>query len=406
MTIMAAVLTSAVALAGEPEVFSDAGYEADRAAAIEQERVHLVYATATWCPPCQQMKKTTWVDESVESWVESHGIVTALDVDEFPGVAGELGVRAMPTMILFEGGEELGRRTGYTAAGELVAWMEAGRNGEELPQPAPLDSPPGEGADQYEGMRCHTAAELYFAGEHEKAAAEFARVWPAIVTNDRYGEPPVGNHEVIPAWLLMKDLTAQHASSADVFRAVRDKDQKKLEAGEATWETLTSWVYLSDAIGDEDTLVAWMRRIAERENGYVTLQRFEDIVSPLANSRRDFNVIAAMMENPVERVAAIFGSMKLVGFLTGDNDSIDTEFLGFVLRDPLIAALYKDDGHQTEREVIRYLEQYAGDRTDWRALFIKVAEDVGKLRNDHLAWIDAHDLRELHPDILGGIGED
>lgn len=405
LELMVAVVCVATAF-GEPEVFSDAGYEADRAAAIEQDRLHLVYATATWCPPCQRMKTTTWVEESVEMWVEQHGIVTALDVDEFPQIAQDLGVQAMPTMILFEGGEELGRTVGYQSAVDLLAWMEAGRNGEELPAPAAFEPADDAGAEQFAGTRFQHAADLLYNGRYDESATEFASVWPDIVANDRYREPPRGNFEVITAYSLMQILVREHPPAADVFRPLRDASQTKLESGERSWETLTSWVYLSSAIGDDEALLAWARRVAGRENAAATLDRYRSVVSDIANRFHAYDVTAAMIDDPVGQLAVTLSSLRTADFLQRDVPLDDPAFLEDAIRDPIIAALYKNDGGEAEREVIEYLETYASDYPEWRALFIKIADDAGKLRDDHRAWIDEYNLRESHADMLDGIGGD
>ncbi len=403
MAGVVAVMLAPAAL-GEPEVFSQAGYEADRTAAIEQERLHLVYATADWCPPCKRMKTTTWVDESVETWVEQYGIVTALDVDEFPKIAQDLGVQAMPTMILFEGGEELGRTVGYQSAADLVSWMEAGRKGEALPTPAAFEPADDPGEERFAGTRFQSAADLLYSGKYDESANEFARVWPDIVANDRYREPPHGNFEVIVAYSLMHLLVREHPPAEDVFRPLRDASQKKLESGERSWETLTSWVYLSSAIGDDEALLAWARRVAGRENAAATLDRYRNVVSDVANRFHAYDVTAAMIDDPVGQLAVTFSSLRTADFLQGDVPLDEPAYLADAIRDPIVAALYKNDGGEAEREVIEYLETYAKDNPEWRALFIGIADDVGKLRDEHRAWIDEHGLREAYPDLLDGIG--
>ncbi|KAL1389467.1 thioredoxin-like protein [Phyllosticta capitalensis] len=63
---------------------------------------------ATWCGPCKviapQLVKFSEKFTSAKFY--------KLDVDEVPDVAQELGIRAMPTFLLFKGGEKIGEVVG------------------------------------------------------------------------------------------------------------------------------------------------------------------------------------------------------------------------------------------------------------------------------------------------------
>ncbi len=68
----------------------------------------LVDFTATWCGPCKI--QSTILDRIAD---ESDGVlVAAVDVDECPALAARFGVRGMPTLLVFRGGKEAGRRLG------------------------------------------------------------------------------------------------------------------------------------------------------------------------------------------------------------------------------------------------------------------------------------------------------
>ncbi|MEL6798192.1 MAG: thioredoxin domain-containing protein, partial [Planctomycetota bacterium] len=308
-TTMVTAAVCSVSLASEPEVFSTAGYEADRAAAIEQERLHLVYATASWCPPCRRMKTTTWVDASVESWFEQHGIVTALDVDEFPQIAADLGVQAMPTMILFEDGEELGRTVGYQSAADLVAWMEAGRNGEELPEVGPSQMPVATDeeraeqrasyAEQFAGTLANDAAQLFAEGRFADAAGELRRVWPEILDT---ADPE--NEYAVRSFIRLAEMLARsdEASRAEIA-GLRDDVEKRLKSRGAQWHALETWVELNMVLQDYERVVAWARRIAERPNGLGTLQQFEWEVLAAAQSTEAWDVTAAALPKPVSKLS-------------------------------------------------------------------------------------------------------
>jgi thioredoxin 1 len=83
----------------------------------------VVDATATWCPPCQMMERDTWPDATLTSWVKDNGVAVQIDVDQDPTSARDLRISAMPTVILFRDGKELGRTQGYMTASEMLNWL-------------------------------------------------------------------------------------------------------------------------------------------------------------------------------------------------------------------------------------------------------------------------------------------
>jgi predicted RND superfamily exporter protein len=48
-----------------------------------------------------------------------------VDTDASPQASRAHGIRSIPTLVLFQGGQELARRSGATSAGDLVQWVQA-----------------------------------------------------------------------------------------------------------------------------------------------------------------------------------------------------------------------------------------------------------------------------------------
>ena len=63
---------------------------------------------ATWCGPCKQIAPRIVAMSSKYPDARFY----KLDVDEVPDVAQELAVRAMPTFMVFRGGEKVGEVVG------------------------------------------------------------------------------------------------------------------------------------------------------------------------------------------------------------------------------------------------------------------------------------------------------
>ena len=73
---------------------------------------------ATWCGPCRMFGP---VFEEV-SKDEDFNFVK-LDVDKYSDIAREYGVMSIPTVILFENGNEVKRFTGFMSKDEFIKFL-------------------------------------------------------------------------------------------------------------------------------------------------------------------------------------------------------------------------------------------------------------------------------------------
>jgi thioredoxin 1 len=67
---------------------------------------------ATWCGPCKQLAPV--IEQLAKDYAGKIKAVK-LDIDEAPGVASSHGIMAVPTVILFKGGAEMTKFTGFRA---------------------------------------------------------------------------------------------------------------------------------------------------------------------------------------------------------------------------------------------------------------------------------------------------
>ncbi|MPS72573.1 MAG: thioredoxin [Chryseobacterium sp.] len=88
---------------------------------IQSERPVLIDFFATWCQPC---KVQSSVLNSVKEQVGEKARIVKIDVDQFPSIASENGVRGVPTLAIFKNGELLWKESGVHDVNSLVDLLE------------------------------------------------------------------------------------------------------------------------------------------------------------------------------------------------------------------------------------------------------------------------------------------
>lgn len=82
----------------------------------------LIDFTATWCGPCKQLAPI--IDELAKEY-NGRLKVAKLDIDDSPDTPSSLGIRGVPTVIVFKGGKEVGRQVGLAPKSRLVALFQS-----------------------------------------------------------------------------------------------------------------------------------------------------------------------------------------------------------------------------------------------------------------------------------------
>ncbi len=91
--------------------------DADFDSIVSSETPTLVDFWAPWCGPCKAIGPV--VEDLAEEY-EGKVNITKMNVDDNPATPGKFGIRAIPTLILFKGGEVVDQITGAVGKAQLV----------------------------------------------------------------------------------------------------------------------------------------------------------------------------------------------------------------------------------------------------------------------------------------------
>jgi len=100
------------------ETVSDASFDE---VVLKSDKPVVVDFFAEWCGPCKAMAPA--LDQVAEAMKDSVTVVK-VDVDQSPGIAQKYNVRAMPTLMVFRGGEVAAQHVGaLTQRAMLEKWV-------------------------------------------------------------------------------------------------------------------------------------------------------------------------------------------------------------------------------------------------------------------------------------------
>jgi thioredoxin 1 len=103
---------------GKAIVLNDANFDAT----INSDKPVLVDFWAEWCGPCKMIGP---VVEELAGDYEGKAVVGKLNVDENPDVTARFGIRSIPTLLVFKGGQIVDKQVGAVPKSVLAQKLEA-----------------------------------------------------------------------------------------------------------------------------------------------------------------------------------------------------------------------------------------------------------------------------------------
>ena len=102
-----------------PVKVSDSSFQSD---VLNSKKPVVVDFWAEWCGPCRMIAPAL---EELSGELGEKVTIAKINIDENPGVPQKYGVRGVPTLMIFEGGQVAATKVGALPKSKIKEWIES-----------------------------------------------------------------------------------------------------------------------------------------------------------------------------------------------------------------------------------------------------------------------------------------
>ena len=99
------------------KAITDESFDSD---VIKSNKPTVVDFWAEWCGPCKQIGP---VLEEISDEMKDQVVIAKHNIDQEPNTPTKYGIKGIPTMLLFKGGELKATKVGATSKSNIVSWI-------------------------------------------------------------------------------------------------------------------------------------------------------------------------------------------------------------------------------------------------------------------------------------------